>query len=77
MPGETLVDWTTLLQIALALGILSLCCWLLGITIAARIQAWRRQRPTRLHKAKHEAVRSHIRRSTAPSPHRRTTEDVS
>lgn len=50
MPGETPVDWITLLQIALALGILSLCCWLIGVTAAARIQA-RRQRPPVLRRA--------------------------
>ncbi|MCS6939684.1 MAG: hypothetical protein RMJ55_04905 [Roseiflexaceae bacterium] len=44
MPGETPVDWITLLQIALALGILSLCCWLIGVTAAARIQARRQRR---------------------------------
>lgn len=49
MPGATSVDWITLLQIALALGILSLCCWLIGLTAAARIRA-RRRRP-KLHHA--------------------------
>lgn len=44
MPGTTSVDWITLLQIALALGMLSVCCWLIGITIVAQRSARRQHR---------------------------------
>ncbi len=44
MPGETSVDWIALIQIALALGMLSVCCWLIGITITAQRSVRRRHR---------------------------------
>lgn len=42
MSTEVPIDWIPLTQMALALGILSLCCWLIGITAAAR-QSTRKQ----------------------------------
>lgn len=76
MPGATPVDWITLLQIALALGILSLCCWLIGMTAEARIQARRRRRPM-----SHRAPNRQSAQSRAPASVQRSrpkaTEDLS
>lgn len=76
MPGATPVDWITLLQIALALGILSLCCWLIGVTAEARIQARRQRRPT-----SHRVSDRQSASSRAPGGVQRsrptTTEDLS
>ncbi len=44
MPGETSVDWITLIQMTLALGVLSVCCWLIGITITAQRSVRRQHR---------------------------------
>jgi hypothetical protein len=38
------IDWIALIQIALAFALLSVCCWLIGVTLQARRQNRRRQR---------------------------------
>jgi hypothetical protein len=38
------IDWIALIQIALAFALLSVCCWLIGVTLQARWQNRRRQR---------------------------------
>jgi hypothetical protein len=75
MPGESSVDWITLLQIALALGILSLCCWLIGVTAAARIQARRQHRPMSHSAPNHQSAQSRTPGSVQ-QPRPRTTEDI-
>ncbi len=75
MPGATPVDWITLLQIALALGILSLCCWLIGVTAAARIQARRRHRPISHRAPDHQSAPSRAPGSLQQS-RPRATEDL-
>lgn len=76
MPGATPVDWITLLQITLALGILSLCCWLIGVTAAARIQARRRRRPMSRHTPDRQSTPARAPGSMKPS-HPKATEDLS
>ena len=38
------IDWIALIQIALAFALLSVCCWLIGVTLQMRWQNRRRQR---------------------------------
>jgi hypothetical protein len=38
------IDWIALIQMALAFALLSVCCWLIGVTLQARWQNRRRQR---------------------------------
>lgn len=76
MPGETPVDWITLLQIALALGVLSLCCWLIGVTAAARIQARRQRRSTARHAPDRQPLQPSAPRSVQRS-RPKATEDIS
>lgn len=75
MPGATPVDWITLLQIALALGILSLCCWLIGVTAAARIQARRQRRAMLRHIPDHQLSQSRTSESVQRS-RPKTMEDL-
>lgn len=75
MPGATPVDWITLLQIALALGILSLCCWLIGVTAAARIQA-RRQRPPVLRRVPDRQSTQSYDLESVQRSYRRATEEI-
>ncbi len=38
------IDWIALIQITLAFALLSVCCWLIGVTLQARRQNRHRQR---------------------------------
>ncbi|WP_448546016.1 hypothetical protein [Roseiflexus sp.] len=38
------IDWIALIQITLAFALLSVCCWLIGVTLQARRQHRHRQR---------------------------------
>jgi len=40
----TAIDWIALIQIALAFALLSVCCWLIGVSLQARRQHRHRQR---------------------------------